>query len=87
MKLLEAKIGIPYIIDSMEFCKKCDLTKSKCDVIGLMERGFVVGEEIIIKKIQGGLIHVHLRTLGDYMLRINNINNIIVKEAEGISVR
>ena len=54
MKLLKAKIGIPYIIESMEFCKKCDLTKSKCDVIGLLEHGFIVGEKVMIKKYKVG---------------------------------
>ena len=80
MKLLDAEIGKTYIIESMEFCEPCDLTKPKCDVIGLMEKGFVIGEKIMVKKIQGGLIHLYLLDSGEYVLRSNNTNNIVISE-------
>ena len=81
MKLLDAQIGKTYIIESMEFCEPCDLMKPKCNVIGLMERGFMMGEEIVVKKIQGGLVIIGLLNGGgEYVLRIDNTNNIILKE-------
>lgn len=79
MKLNEAQLNTKYKITQMNFCEPCDMTKDSCDIIKLMERGFIVGEEITIKKRIGNLTHVSLDGEGDYVIR--------EQDSEGIEIQ
>ena len=79
MKLSNGKINTTYTITAMDFCEPCDITKESCDIIKLMERGFVVGQELRIIKKLGNLTHIHLEGEGDYILRDTNMNGIEIE--------
>ena len=79
MKLSKGKLNTKYTITEMEFCEPCDLTKDSCDIIKLMERGFVVGQELTIIKRLGNLTHIHLEGEGDYILRDTNMDGIEIE--------
>ena len=79
MKLSNGKLNTKYTITAMEFCEPCDLTKDSCDIIKLMERGFMVGQEITIIKRLGKLTHIHLEGEGDYVLNDSNFNGIEIE--------
>ena len=79
MKLSKGKLNTKYTITAMDFCEPCDLTKESCDIIKLMERGFMVGQELRIVKKLGNLTHIHLEGEGEYVLRDTNMNGIEIE--------
>ena len=68
MKILDAKIGIPYLVKDIQLCDPCDFSDmSSCMILSLMDRGLVPGSTFEVKS----------KKLGMYELLIDGAHFIV----------
>jgi Fe2+ transport system protein FeoA len=68
MKLLDAKVGIPYLVKDIQLCDPCDLSHvGSCMILSLMDRGLVPGSTLEVKS----------KKLGMYELLIDGAHFIV----------